>query len=391
MTSVRGGLTRRVLLRGAGAGGVLAAAGGLWRAWDQGVFDVGRGPAYEPWHRWQSAADAGPLGLVRAAVLAASPHNSQPWLFRVTESRIDLFADPARNIGAVDPYRREMYIGLGCALENLLLAADARGFAWRLALMPDRANAAHAARIDVAPAPRATSELYDAIPRRHTNRGPYDQARAVSRELLDDLARLAGADARVRWFTADAERRRLGDLIVRATEASVADDDQSRASADWFRSRWADVQRHRDGITIDANVTEPLLRAAAKMLPPLSRERSDRFWLTATRDTFVATATGFGLLAVRDARDNAERLRGGRAWQRLHLHATARGLALHPLNQPTERADREQSLGIEPTFGRALAALLGDPGWEALMTFRIGYPTRAAALSPRRAAEAVLI
>src|SRR5439155_1111511 len=155
------------------------------------------------------------------------------------------FADPARNIGAVDPYRREMYIGLGCALENLLLAADARGFAWRLALMPDRANAAHAARIDVAPAPRATSELYDAIPRRHTNRGPYDQARAVSRELLDDLARLAGADARVRWFTADAERRRLGDLIVRATEASVADDDQSRASADWFRSRWADVQRHR--------------------------------------------------------------------------------------------------------------------------------------------------
>src|SRR5438034_10115963 len=74
---------------------------------------------------------------------------------------------------------------------------------------------------------------------------------------------------------------------------------------------------------------------------------------------------------------------------RSHLHATARGLALHPLNQPTERADREQSLGIEPTFGRALAALLGDPGWEALMTFRIGYPTRAAALSPRRAAEAV--
>src|SRR5207249_1337813 len=121
--------------------------------------------------------------------------NSQPWLFRVTESRIDLFADPARNIGAVDPYRREMYIGLGCALENLLLAADARGFAWRLALMPDRANAAHAARIDVAPAPRATSELYDAIPRRHTNRGPYDQARAAARERAQ-CSLLAHRDSR---------------------------------------------------------------------------------------------------------------------------------------------------------------------------------------------------
>src|SRR2546427_1149681 len=149
---------------------------------------------------------------------------------------------------------------------------------------------------------------------------------------------------------ADAERRRVGDLIVRATEASVADDDESPASPACSRTRWADVQRHRDGITIDENVTEPLLRAAAKMLPPLSRERSDRFWLTATRDTFVATATGFGLLAVRDARDNAERLRGGRAWQRLHLQAPARGLAPHPWNQPTQRADREQLLRPEPTF-----------------------------------------
>src|SRR5207247_10877605 len=119
------------------------------------------------------------------------------------------------------------------------LAATGRGVAWALALMPARATAANAARIDLAPAPRATSELYDAIPRRHTNRGPYDRARAVSRELLNDLARLAGADARVRWFMADAERRRLGDLIVRATEASVADDNQSRASADRFRARWA--------------------------------------------------------------------------------------------------------------------------------------------------------
>src|SRR3989449_3368033 len=180
-------INRRAALKVGGTGAVLAAAGGVWRAWEQGVWSAGEGPAYEPWRRWRSDPSEGPLALVRAAILAANPHNSQPWLFRVGASRIDLFADPARDIGAVDPDHREMYIGLGCALENLLLAAGARGLAWRLALMPDRAHATHVARIDLTPGPRATSELYEAIPHRHTNRGPYDRSRAVPPELLDAM------------------------------------------------------------------------------------------------------------------------------------------------------------------------------------------------------------
>src|SRR5215469_6691105 len=69
----------------------------------------------------------GPLVLVRAAILSANPHNSQPWLFKVTASQIDLYADRRSNLGAVDPFLREMHIGLGCALENLGLSAAANG------------------------------------------------------------------------------------------------------------------------------------------------------------------------------------------------------------------------------------------------------------------------
>ncbi len=72
--------------------------------------------------------DQGPVNLVRAAILAANPHNSQPWLFHVTRTQIDLYADLQRNIGTVDPFLREMHLGLGCALENLLVAAPANGY-----------------------------------------------------------------------------------------------------------------------------------------------------------------------------------------------------------------------------------------------------------------------
>ncbi|MGA8375994.1 MAG: twin-arginine translocation signal domain-containing protein, partial [Candidatus Sulfotelmatobacter sp.] len=106
-------MQRRSFLKGAGIVTILVAGGAVWRAEDQGVFNVGQGPAYAPWKDWQKDASAGPLLLVRSAILAASPHNTQPWLFRVSSSRIELYADTTRNTGALDPYRREQHIALG--------------------------------------------------------------------------------------------------------------------------------------------------------------------------------------------------------------------------------------------------------------------------------------
>src|SRR5262249_24742405 len=65
-----------------------------------------------------SNASSGTLQLAAAAIAAASPYNTQPWLFRLSEDRIELFADEDRNLAALDPYRREFYMGLGCATEN---------------------------------------------------------------------------------------------------------------------------------------------------------------------------------------------------------------------------------------------------------------------------------
>ena len=49
--------------------------------------------------------------MVRGAILAASPHNTQPWLFRVADSKIDLYLAPKRYLGALDPYLRKNISG----------------------------------------------------------------------------------------------------------------------------------------------------------------------------------------------------------------------------------------------------------------------------------------
>ena len=77
-----------------------------------------------------------------------------------------------------------MYIGLGCTLENMALAAAAEGFAADVQPMPDAADETHAARLTLSPATAPASELYAAIPARHTDRSAYNTARPVADETL---------------------------------------------------------------------------------------------------------------------------------------------------------------------------------------------------------------
>jgi hypothetical protein len=385
-------VSRGAFLKGAGATLVLVAGGGVWRAVDQWVFGSGQGPAYEPWKDWREAK--GPMALVSAAILAANAHNTQPWLFEVSEARIDLFADRSRDIGAVDPLLREMYISLGCALENLLLSARANGYEYSLTLAPDRSDPTHAARVDLSPGGEDISPLYEAIPDRHTNRYAYDTSRPVPPETLDALGALGEDDSEVEvfWFATAAERRKVGGLLVESTKGIIADDEQSYDNGPkWLRHDQDAIQRHRDGLTLDIQGTSTFDLVAGKMLPEPSEQSSNEFWLRAIVERQAPTAAAFGILAVSDDRDDAQRLKAGILWQRMHLWATTRGLAMQPMNQINERADREAQLGIEPRFGDALKDLLGDRSWRGIFTFRVGHPTGQAPPSPRRAARDVVM
>lgn len=66
--------------------------------------------------------------MMEQAVKAPSGHNTQPWLFRVQKDRIQILPDMSKSLPAVDPDNRELFISLGCATENLCIAAEAKGY-----------------------------------------------------------------------------------------------------------------------------------------------------------------------------------------------------------------------------------------------------------------------
>jgi hypothetical protein len=393
-------LQRRSFLRAAGVVIIIVSDGVVWRAYDQGVFSTGEGPAYQPWNDWRNDTGDGPLALVRSAILAASPHNTQPWLFKITNSSIELYIDTRRNVGALDPFLREEHIGIGCALENLMLAAGAGGYAatatilpGKLGPIPTETKPQLVARVELASGRRDESELYDAIPRRHTNRGAYDPHKPIPPDFLEALNHLPGDDADVKLFlfTAEADRKKIVDVSSAANSEIYSDPDVQRASERWIRTKWSSVQNLRDGLTIDAFGLPPIATAIVKMVP--SRMLG---WL-ASRSTkngysdLMLSAPLIGFIGVRDRYDRENCLRAGRLWQRAHLFATARGLVARPCNEAVEMVDHELALGKPATRGALLNEITGDPTWQPTFVFYMGYQTVTAHASPRRPVEAALL
>jgi hypothetical protein len=223
-------MNRRRFLRNFGTATILVAGGRVWYAYAEDAVNLEKGPAFEPWTDWNKPQQ-GILALVRAAILAASPHNSQPWLFKIKENEIEVLADIMRNTGGIDPFLRELHISIGCALENICVAAPTAGYKTNVkfmggALLPHMGTVTpkHIATVGCIPASQPANPLYDMIPRRHTNRTPYE-LKAVPNSFLHDLLKLPPSlpHTKLFLFTVDDQKRKIVDLISQCNQVVYAD------------------------------------------------------------------------------------------------------------------------------------------------------------------------
>ena len=381
--------SRRMMI--AAGAGVAGLAGLGYRGFDRGAFLPANGPAYEAWD--QPLGEAGTYPALRpidAAILASSAHNTQPWLFEAHEDVIAVYADLSKNLGAADPFRRELYASLGCAIHNLGLAS---GTVPR-EMMPEMRE-----RLTPDPSPsivkvcdfipghaQSHGATLDTLFKRHTNRGPY-RDRAVPSAFLR-------ANDFVTFVTDPVAVTELGALIVEATTRFIADAEMSRDSGRWMRTGRRQIEATRDGVTVDTAGLSPLMTGLAKLLPDQDVASADRYWLASTRDVQVPTAAAYGVLFTSDRLVATEAIAAGMDWQAFHLAATAAGLAAQPMNAPIELMDRDAVLGQANSYASDIGKMAGVPvgGVEndVAFLFRLGYGERDAVRSPRRRFDDVI-
>jgi hypothetical protein len=187
--------------------------------------------------------------LIATAARAPSILNTQPWRFRVGRYSVELHADPGRRL-RVDLLGRELLISCGAALFGLRLAVRSLGYLPVVELLPDPGRDRLLARVTLgAPEPMTTAErqMLQALPHRHTHRGPF-AADPLPPGLLPALrsdARREGATLALVGRASGYER--LADIIA---GASPGQDLDPRARADmrqWTRDATATA---RDGVPV---------------------------------------------------------------------------------------------------------------------------------------------
>src|SRR6202162_2531600 len=151
--------------------------------------------------------------LVRCATLAANGHNTQPWKCGLPPDAISIRPDLTRRTPVVDPDEHHLWVSLGCATENLVLAAGALGKHADVAFGP---REVHVALDNAAP---VLSPLVNAIFQRQCTRAEYD-GQPLPKDVLQELALAAGrGGVRLLLLT---ERSQVEGVIEYVTQGNSA-------------------------------------------------------------------------------------------------------------------------------------------------------------------------
>lgn len=305
--------------------------------------------------------------LLSYAILAPSTHNTQPWTFEISGDSIHVYADPARWLKVADENKRELYLSVGCAVENLLIAAERFGLGHRVRRFPDPGDEELVAIIEITDQGERSEHrppaLFDAITERHTNREVYrdepvapQHRKAMADVTIDDHVYLRFLD---RLDTLE----KLENLMVRADMHQFADPQWRRELGKWlgsgaFGTSWLFSKLSRLAVThFDLGESTGKKTARAVRSTPL-----------------------FGVITT-PSDDRTGRVFAGQAGERLWLQANALGLAVHPMNQILQVAE------IRDEFADTVDLDERTPQ----MVVRIGHADPVRQQSPRRPLAEVLV
>jgi len=306
--------------------------------------------------------------LLRYAVLAPSTKNSQPWAFSVLGNQVHVIADLRRGQLIADPDRRELYISLGCALENLLVAAEHFGFRHGVSYFPEPGNDELAVTVLFArggvPSHARAGATLSAILRRHNDNSVFRNVPVPDELRRRLIACCVEPELRVNLTDDRHFRRWIETLTLQADRVEFANP----------------AFRKELGYWIGQGVfgAPPLMAGLGR----LAVSKIDLGETVAEQDHAILESAALLGLITAAGDSHLAHLRTGQLFERLWLTATAMGVSLHPMSQTMRR----------PELRSAVTELLPSPGWIPQHLFRVGYSAREDEYhTPRRPVEDVLL
>lgn len=303
--------------------------------------------------------------LIEAAASAPSSHNTQPWLFRVHDDVIELWADRTRALSVNDPFDRELTISCGAALFNLRAAAAAQAAPTTVSYPEAREDLLATVRLGAGALETSVASLAEQIGVRFTTRDAFESD-ALPSGLVESLHEAVAAEgARLHVLEGD-DRAFAAELIAEGDRAQFANPNWRRELASWMHPRRAD-----DGLAMSPWVA-PISRLVVRNFDIGSKVGRDDEELAVDAPALVMISTAND--------DPMSWLRAGQALQRALLFASAEGVQAGYLNQPCQ---------LEDLRARLASAVCPERFPQVL--FRLGSAAQPSHRAPRRAVDEVVI
>lgn len=313
------------------------------------------------------------IQIASYASKAPSGHNTQPWKFHITDSTITVLPNLDVALPVVDRNNRELFISLGCAVENLCIAASYFGYTTHIIECSIEAIILELTKN----AFTIEDSLFHQIEKRQTNRNIYN-GNKISDGILQQLQSIPKENGIQFYFTEinTPFANTITQYIMKGNEIQMADIAFKNELLSWMRFNKKQVEATHNGLSYLVFGNPPLPRILARpivslFLKPNAQNKSDRKKIDSSSH-FVVCAT---------QRDTIEEwINLGRTLQRFLLKVTEIGISYAFLNQPCEVAALAFDLREKLPVNKEHPTLI----------MRIGY-AKQIPYSPRKKIETLLV
>ena len=310
--------------------------------------------------------------LVSKATKAPSGHNTQPWRFRRDGLMVEIHPDFDRRLPVVDPDDRELFVSLGCATENLCLAAQNIGYESSVAVGDTGVIAVTLTEeVDI-----KSNPLFEQIDLRQTNRSIYT-GEEIALDALKRLQAIRSEDGvSVHYYARQTKQfNDIEQCVLQGNTRQMQNESFKAELKSWMRFNKKHQDQTLDGLSyavfgapnVPCWMAEPIMSMA---INTRTQNKADR--------EKIASASHLVLFTTRE-NSRREWVNLGRTLQRFLLTATELGISHAYLNQPNEEAE----------IASEMARTLGLAGEYPTILLRIGYGERQA-YSKRRSVKDVV-
>ena len=297
------------------------------------------------------------MEIIHYATLAPSGHNTQPWLFAIDGNVITISPDYSRRLPVVDPGDHALFISLGCALENLVIAA--RHFGYQSEIRFELNDEPEKIDIELSPAEGNPDErLFKAIPQRQSTRRNFDGKPVPAADLQALEAAAQKESVMFRVFTESSEIDPLIDFVKEGNRLQFANKDFVNELVSWIRFSKSKAESLGDGLN-SASMGSPwvpqwLGRLFVKMTTPEKEAKKSA--------EAIKSSSGL-MMFIAEKDDKPDWIRLGQSFERVALQATALGIKHAHVNMPCE----------EVSVREKMQKHLGLEGEQPLLLLRFGY------------------